>query len=290
MGTLRASCVLAAFLFITVLGIPIQWLNVKLRLPGRRGFPHRYHRLFCRIMGARIQIKGTRMKGGVLFAANHTGWLDIPTLSAAAPISFVAKREVNTWPFFSLLARLQRTVFISRDDRTKAGVDRDQIRNRLLEGDALIVFPEGTSTDGNGVLPFKSSLFGAAEIELGVDAQGKKRYVPVQPVSVAYVGLHGMPMDRADRPFFAWYGDMELVPHLWEAFKKGPLDVVIEFHPPMTMDVVGDRKRMSALCEAAVRQGVVKALTGFDLAPPHHDEDLQEELDGIEEDEKQAAE
>src|ERR1700741_1586312 len=119
MGTLRASCILAAFLTITILGIPIQWLNVKLRLPGRRGFPHRYHRLFCRIMGAHIQIKGTRVKGGVLFAANHTGWLDIPTLSAAAPISFVAKREVNTWPFFSLLARLQRTVFISRDDRTK---------------------------------------------------------------------------------------------------------------------------------------------------------------------------
>jgi hypothetical protein len=65
---------------------------------------------------------------------------------------------------------------------------------------------------------------------------------------------------------------------------------VIEFHPPMTMDMVGDRKRMAQLCEAAVRSGVVKALTGFDLAPPHHDEALQEELDGVEEDEKQAAE
>ena len=290
MGTVRAGCILAAFLTITILGIPIQWLNVKLGLWGKRGFPHRYHRLFCRIMGTRIRVKGARVKGGVLMAANHTGWLDIPTLSAAAPVSFVAKREVNTWPFFSLLARLQRTVFISRDDRTKAAVDRDQIRDRLLQGDALVIFPEGTSNDGNRVLPFKSSLFGAAEIALGEDTSGKKRFVPVQPVSIAYVGLHGMPMDREDRPFFAWYGDMELVPHLWEAFKTGPIDVVIEFHPPLTMDAVGDRKRMAALCEAAVRAGVVRALTGFDLAPPHPDESLLEELDGVEKEEQEAAE
>jgi len=285
MGSVRAGCILAAFLFITVLGIPVQWLNVKLGLPGKRGFPYRYHRLFCRLMGARIRVKGTRVKGGVLMAANHTGWLDIPILSAAAPVSFVAKREVNTWPFFSLLARLQRTVFISRDERSKAAEDRDQIRQRLLQGDSLVIFPEGTSNDGNRVLPFKSSLFGAAEIALGEDAAGNKRYAPVQPVSVAYVGLHGMPMGREDRPFFAWYGDMELVPHLWEAFATGPLDVVVEFHPPLSVEAVGDRKRMAALAEAAVRAGVVRALTGFDLAPPHHDDALQEELDGVEEEE-----
>ena len=288
MGTVRASCILAAFLFITILGIPVQWLNVKLGLWGKRGFPYRYHRLFCRLMGARIRVKGTRLKGGVLMAANHTGWLDIPILSAAAPVSFVAKREVNTWPFFGTLARLQRTVFISRDERSKAAEDRDQIRKRLLQGDALVIFPEGTSDDGNRVLPFKSSLFGAAEISLGEDANGKPRYAPVQPVSIAYVGLHGMPMGREDRPFFAWYGDMELVPHLWESFKTGPVDVVVEFHPPLSVEAAGDRKKLAALAEAAVRAGVVRALTGFDLAPPHPDEALQEELDGV--DQEEAAE
>jgi lyso-ornithine lipid O-acyltransferase len=288
MGTVRAGCILAAFLFITILGIPVQWLNVKLGLWGKRGFPYRYHRLFCRLMGARIRVKGTRLKGGVLMAANHTGWLDIPILSAAAPVSFVAKREVNTWPFFGTLARLQRTVFISRDERSKAAEDRDQIRKRLLEGDALVIFPEGTSDDGNRVLPFKSSLFGAAEISLGEDANGKPRYAPVQPVSIAYVGLHGMPMGREDRPFFAWYGDMELVPHLWESFKTGPVDVVVEFHPPLSVEAAGDRKKLAALAEAAVRAGVVRALTGFDLAPPHPDEALQEELDGV--DQEEAAE
>jgi len=288
MGTARASCILAAFLFITILGIPVQWLNVKLGLWGKRGFPYRYHRLFCRLMGARIRVKGTRLKGGVLMAANHTGWLDIPILSAAAPVSFVAKREVNTWPFFGTLARLQRTVFISRDERSKAAEDRDQIRKRLLQGDALVIFPEGTSDDGNRVLPFKSSLFGAAEISLGEDANGKPRYAPVQPVSIAYVGLHGMPMGREDRPFFAWYGDMELVPHLWESFKMGPVDVVVEFHPPLSVEAAGDRKKLAALAEAAVRAGVVRALTGFDLAPPHPDEALQEELDGV--DQEEAAE
>ncbi len=70
--------------------------------------------------------------------------------------------------------------------------------------------------------------------------------MPVQPVSVAYVGLHGMPMGRENRPLFAWYGDMELVPHLWEAVTTGPIDVVVEFHPPMTVDQVGGRKKLAA--------------------------------------------
>lgn len=285
MGTFRAICVITAFLTVTILGIPIQWVNVQLGLPGRRTFPHRYHGLVCRLMGVHIQTKGAPVKGGVLMAANHTGWLDIPVMSAAAAVSFVAKREVNTWPFFGLLARLQRTVFISRDARTKAAEDRDQIKRRLDAGDALVIFPEGTSDDGNRVLPFKSSLFGAAEIALAGSTAETPRFAPVQPVSIAYVGLHGMPMGREDRPFFAWYGDMELVPHLWEAFATGPIDVVVEFHPPLSIDLAGDRKHLAALAEAAVRAGVVRALTGFDLAPPHRDESLEEALSGVDEDE-----
>ena len=93
-----------------------------------------------------------------------------------------------------------------------------------------MLFPEGTSSDGNRVLPFKSALMGAAEAEMA----RRPAHVTVQPVSTAYTGIHGMPMGRENRPLFAWYGDMELVPHLWEALKTGPLDVVVEFHPPLT--------------------------------------------------------
>ncbi len=170
-------------------------------------------------------------------------------------MSFVAKSEVQTWPFFSTLARLQRTVFVERTRRSQTGEARDQIRDRLLAGDALVLFPEGTSSDGNRVLPFKSALMGAAEATIGSDAQGEPVYVPVQPVSVAYVGLHGMPMGRENRPLFAWYGDMELVPHLGKRVKTGPVDVVVEFHPPLTVDQVGGRKKLAGVTEAIVRAG-----------------------------------
>jgi 1-acyl-sn-glycerol-3-phosphate acyltransferase len=97
-------------------------------------------------------------------------------------------------------------------------------------------------------------------------------------VSIAYVALYGMPMGRENRPFFAWYGDMELVPHLWEALESGPIDVTVEFHPPLTIDEVGGRKMLASRCEAAVRSGLVRALAGSDAeaAPPSADEALDE--------------
>jgi 1-acyl-sn-glycerol-3-phosphate acyltransferase len=264
MARLRAAWLLGVFVVVTLLGIPIQAIAVRFGLPFARRFPHLYHRFVCRLIGLRISIIGLPVGGG-LMAANHVGWLDIPILSAVAPLSFVAKQEVGSWAFFGTLARLQRTIFIRRE-RGKAADDRDTIRKRLAAGETLVIFPEGTSSDGNRVLPFKSSLFSAAELALGEDAAHHIRHVPVQPVSIAYVGLHGMPMGRETRPFFAWYGDMELVPHLWEAFWMGPIDVIVELHKPLTIEQAGDRKRLAASVEAMVRAGVVRALTGSQAA------------------------
>jgi len=130
------------------------------------------------------------------------------------------------------------------------------------------------------VLPFKSSLFSVAELPLTEDKDHQAVYAPVQPVSVAYVGLHGLPMGRENRPFFAWYGDMDLVPHLWECFERGPIDVIVEFHKPMTLVEAGGRKQLAAAAEAAVRDGVVRALTGGSAAPtPHQDETLAEVME-----------
>ncbi len=279
MASLRAFCILAVFLGVTLLLIPLQWLAVKLHLPARRTLPRRYHRFVCRLFGVKIRVVGVPLKGGVLIAANHTGWLDIPILSSLAPVSFVAKSEVGGWPFFGTLARLQRTIFIRRE-KTKAAEARDTIKKRLLEGDALVIFPEGTSSDGNRVLPFRSALLSAAELIVGEDGDHHAIHAPVQPVSVAYVGLHGMPMGRETRPFFAWYGDMDLVPHLWEALLTGPIDVTVEFHAPITIGQVADRKALAAYCETIVRGGVMRALLGSEgmTAPPSRDEALLEAL------------
>jgi 1-acyl-sn-glycerol-3-phosphate acyltransferase len=259
-SSVRASSILVVFATVTFLLLPVQWLAIRLGMPLRRSLPHRYHRFVCAIFGIRIDVRGKPASGGVLMVANHTGWLDIPIFSAVWPVSFVSKAEVNTWPFFGTLARMQRSVFVRRE-RSQILASRETIRQRLAQGDALVIFPEGTSSDGNRVLPFRSALLSAAEVTLGPD-RGKPVCVPVQPVSVAYTRVHGIPMGRENRPFFAWYGDMELVPHLWEALKTGPMDVVVEFHPVTTLDIVRGRKNLAAHCETAVRRGVLNALNG----------------------------
>jgi len=262
MAALRAAVILAAFLIVTAVCIPWQWSALKLNLKRRKTFPNRYHKFVAGLFGIRIQIVGTPVQGqGVLMLANHTSWLDIVILSAAARLSFIAKAEVNDWPFFGTLARLQETVFVSRARRSRTGEARDQIRERLLEGDALVLFPEGTSSDGNHVLGFKSALMGAAEARIG--SGSAEHAVPVQPVSVTYWGLHGIPMGRENRPLFAWYGDMELVPHLWEALKAGPLDVVVEFHPVLDVETAGGRKNLAEMAENIVRGGQTRALAGL---------------------------
>ncbi len=127
---------------------------------------------------------------------------------------------------------------------------------RLEAGDSLILFPEGTSSDGNRVLPFKSGLFSVAELEPG------GRPLTVQPVSIAYTMLDGLPMGRYLRPFFAWYGDMELVSHLWQWAGLGRLTVVVRFHEPVTLAQFGSRKVLSEHCYAVVSRGMSEALAG----------------------------
>jgi len=257
MARLRAVFIIVSFLVITLLGIPVQWLLLKLRSPAARTLPWRYHKLVAALFGIHIKVIGRPVTGeGVLMVANHTSWADIVIFSAATPLSFVSKAEVARWPLFGTLARLQRSVFVERHRRSATGETRDVIRERLLDGDTLLLFPEGTSHDGNTVLPFKSALLGAAEARLAGGA-----HVKVQPVSTAFTGLHGLPMGRENRPLFAWYGDMEMVPHLWEALLAGPLDVVVQFHQPLSQDAM-DRKTLARRAEELVREGQAEALAG----------------------------
>ncbi len=129
----------------------------------------------------------------------------------------------------------------------------------MRAGSDLVLFPEGTSSDGNRVLPFKSALFGAAESL--VDGAP----VAVQPVSITYVRLNGMPMGRYLRPFFAWYGDMELASHLWALLGLGNVTVNVEFHPVVTRANFASRKALAEHCHNVVAEGVASALSGREI-------------------------
>jgi 1-acyl-sn-glycerol-3-phosphate acyltransferase len=148
--------------------------------------------------------------------------------------------------------------------RSTAG-QRDAIVARLQVGDDLILFPEGTSSDGNRTLPFKSALLSCAET--AIDG----RHVTVQPVSVAYTRLDGMPLGRNLRPFYAWYGDMDLMPHIWQALGLGTVTIEVQFHAPTTIAEHANRKALTRHCEQAVTGGMAAALSGriaaFGLTP-----------------------
>ena len=160
---LRGALRIAGFVGLIAVGTPVQWVMLKTRA-GRKVLPFRFHRIMARVLGMRIKVTGRIAEGGgVLIAANHTSWLDIVTLSTIGPVSFAAKSQVSTWPIFATLSKLQETIFIVREKRSKTAEHRDTIIGRLAQGDNIVLFPEGTSSDGNSVLPFKSALMSAAE-------------------------------------------------------------------------------------------------------------------------------
>ncbi len=259
MSRLRAAGVLAGFMALTLPLMPVQALLLRVSPPAARRLPHWYHRNVCRILGIRLHIEGAVAKDApVLLVSNHTSWLDIPVLSAVAPVSFVAKSEVRRWPFVSALARLQRTVFIDRTKRIAVGDTASEMTDRLAQGDTLVLFAEGTSTDGNRVLPFKSSLFAAAKPSGKADRLDASAVV--QTVAIVYARVHGIPLGRADRPLVGWYGDMDMQSHAWELLQAGPLDVVIRISPPVPLENYADRKELAGKSETAVRENVVRTL------------------------------
>jgi 1-acyl-sn-glycerol-3-phosphate acyltransferase len=243
--------VIALFVALTLPLMPLQQLFIWFWPRMAMTFPMYYHRLICRILGVRVEVMGEiPQHGPLLLASNHVSWIDIIVLSSVAPVSFVAKSEVAGWPFFGSLARLQRTVFVDRGRRHAAGGSRDHMRERLRNGDMMVLFAEGTSGDGRSVLPFKSSLFAAAEFP----------GVLVQPVSLAYRGHRNLPMNRRLLPAYAWYGDMDLIPHLLGALRNGPIEVTIVCHPPLSLGGELNRKALARHAEEQVRQGLVLAL------------------------------
>jgi lyso-ornithine lipid O-acyltransferase len=247
---------LTIYALVTLVLTPVQILILLIARRFWWALPHVYHKLCCRIMGLRVRVVGQPAKARpTLFVSNHVSYLDIPVLGSVLPVSFVAKAEVAQWPGYGWLAKLQRTVFVDRR-RNSAMEQRDSIRSRLAAGDALVLFPEGTSNDGNRVLPFRSALLSVAE------AAPADRPLVIQPVSVAYTSVNGVPLGRGLRPLVAWYGGMELGGHLWRFSRLGLVEVVVQFHGEARVGDFPSRKELTRYCAEAVASGVDRALGG----------------------------
>ena len=183
---------------------------------------------------------GRPMRRGGAVVANHASWLDIFTLNAAQRVYFVSKSDVRDWPGIGWLARATGTVFIERR-ATEARVHRDMISERLAVGHKLLFFPEGTSTDGRGVLPFRSTLFDAFFRAGDGD-------LTIQPVTVVYTAPPGQ-----DPRFYGWWGEMDFGPHLLKllaAPRQGSVDVT--YHPPLKVRDFANRKALARRAEEIV--------------------------------------
>lgn len=257
----RAATRLLAYLALTLPLMPVQALLLAIRSRLARVLPHAYHRLVCRILGIEVRVLGDISSARpTLFVANHVSYLDIEIFSAAVPTCFVARGDMASWPLFGWLAKLQQTVFVDRRARSVAS-ERGELARRLDDRHNVVLFAEGTSSDGGRLLPFKSAFLSVAQRH--VDG----RPLVVQPVTVAYTRLDGMPLGRPLRPFIAWYGDMDLGPHLWFALGMGRLTAELRFHPPVTLDDFGSRKALAAHCAAAIGAALEAANTGRPPAP-----------------------
>lgn len=255
LGYLRAGLRGVAIVGLILAGLacllPLRLVERAVVGPRRPLTPH-VIRVVCRavvrVMGLRYRIEGRPMRHPGAFVANHASWLDIFVLNAAMPVCFVAKSEVAGWPGIGLLARVTGTVFIARD-RRETTAQLAGIRTRLAARDSLLFFPEGTSTDGRRVLPFRPTLFAAF---LGDPLQDS---LWVQPVTVAYAAPPG-----ADPRAYGWWGGMDLAPHLLSTLATAPQGgVTVSFHPAVRVRDFADRKALAAATEATVRKGLEDA-------------------------------
>ncbi len=252
MRSLLGAFRLAVFLLTAMVTIIIQSVTLAFtKGPACLVYPRLYYGFLCKLFGLKVIVDGEIERGpNIVYAGNHLSYLDIEVLGSILTGSFVAKKDVESWPFFGLMAKMQRTAFISRNPN-HAAKETDAIRERLQEGLPLIVFPEGTSSIGKEIYPFKTSFF---QIFLNQN-------IKIQPFTLNILSVDGKTADSDEvRDLYAWHGDMTLLPHLWRFAKSKGAVVKVVFQKPIAAVCYQDRKELSAICHDAV-------VKGLDLSP-----------------------
>ncbi|MEX0693034.1 MAG: lysophospholipid acyltransferase family protein [Rhodospirillales bacterium] len=253
-SVLRAVVRATGFSLVTLALIGPYAVSAWLMPTQKRPIARLWFKTCLALCGLDVRVNGTpHTEGPTLYAANHVSYLDILVLGSLVDARFVAKSDVAGWPLFGLLARLAGTIFVTRE-RKRAICDCTSLGTALQRGEKLVLFPEGTSSNGQGVLPFRSTLFAAVEPKQ-VTAD-----VIMQPVSITYVRYaDGRRLKGALSDLYAWYGDMTLADHLLSVFGLKGCIVAVNFMPPIRPAAFPNRKSLASAAEAAVRCSLEKA-------------------------------
>lgn len=243
---LSAVAVTIAFLW------PPLELAAYLRFRAGQWFIARtFHKIIATMLGLNISVKGQPAPSRpLLVIANHVSWLDIVAISSMLPAIFVTQHGVASWPVFGRLAKLSPSIFVNRDRKREVIQTIDCISDALSVDDVVAIFPEGTSTDGTAVLPFRSALLGAVRETL--HKAEDLRAVHVQPVSVRYAG--------PNRRLAAWAreDDSSFFSHLLQVIRLRRIDVTLRWEAPIPADIQADRKALARTLEQTIRRSAAQ--------------------------------
>lgn len=256
-----------AYVPFMIVAIPSAWVWSTLRAPGWNIVPRAFHKVGTIFLGLRITVLGTPVEDRpTLIVSNHISWTDIVAIGSVANVTFVAKQEVKKWFFVGFMADLQRTVYVDRTRRTDAKRTTSEMAKRMADGGAVLLFAEGQSDIGTHVLPFRSALVGAAQQAM-MEAGAKE--VLIQPLTIAYTKLQGLPVGRTDRSLIAWIKGKTIGENIREILTGGVKEVTIAFGQPKALTKGADRKQVTKDAENEVRRMLV-ALNRGDPLPVEH--------------------
>jgi 1-acyl-sn-glycerol-3-phosphate acyltransferase len=243
--------------------IPLQFLVTRLNLPSWQTIPRIFHKIGCIFLGLRVKVIGKPATGRpTLVTSNHISWTDIVAIGSVADITFVAKSEVRDWFFVGFMASLQRTIFVDRNRRTDARRTSSEMGRHMAAGNAVLLFAEGQSDIGTHVLPFRSALIGAAQHAM---MEAGATDVLIQPLTIAYTHLQGLPVSRNERSLIAWIKSKTVLQNIREILGGGVKDVTIAFGTPRPLEPGADRKQVAKAAEQEVRRMLVALNRGQPL-------------------------
>jgi 1-acyl-sn-glycerol-3-phosphate acyltransferase len=234
-------------LALWIIFVPLFFILAKsLGLRGYTKIPHKFHAGTCRILGIEIVESGEMTTARpTLYVSNHVSYLDIFILGRL-PAYFIAKSEVAKWPVFGKLAEFQNTLFIERT-AGKTGEQLKTLKQHLGQGNSLTLFPEGTSTKGVQVAPFKSSFIESANAD-----EGQPR-VAIQPITVAYTHHNGERIvSQQVRDHYAWYAKMPFLAHFLGLMPLAKASAKIHYHPVCYYVEFETRRHCTDHCHKAI--------------------------------------
>jgi 1-acyl-sn-glycerol-3-phosphate acyltransferase len=259
----RALFFILVYVPVLIVFIPIQFVITRANLPLWHALPRLFHIIGCVFLGLKVTVIGKPEVGRpTLITSNHISWTDIIAIGSVTDVVFVAKSEVRDWFFVGFMASLQKTIYVDYTRRLDAARTQSEMARRLAENGAVLLFAEGHRDLGSHVQPFRSALVGAAQATM---VEGRASEVLIQPVTIAYTRLQGLPVGRTERSLISGVSAKSFGEVVRELLTSGVKEVTIAFGIPRPFREGDDRKAATKAAENDVRRMLVALNRGQKL-------------------------